>query len=410
MNLTPQNLTLIAKMAADPVSRRNFLKLHLKFRQSPDYHLINMARCGLNIISHDRLTEHDGYILVNSFIPPVNSRAFDTIANHVPGRGADFFENHTTGARTAPISCYIAATDKCMYRCWHCSAHKFMKDAALGSEFTTAQLKEVVRRLQDLGVGIIGFTGGEPLLRTDLEEVIASVDSRSVSYLFTTGYGLTAERARALKQAGLLGIAVSLDSLNAAAHNAMRRNPRAFAEAIRAIKNAKKAGLYTMTQTVCTRELLGGEIFRLARQMKKLGVDEMRIMEPLPCGSLADHPEAVLTAAEQRRLRRIHELLNTDPRFPKASVFPYFESERQFGCGAGVQHSYVDNKGNFGPCDFLDCTFGNLLEEDPRRIWRRMTRAVDGPHCACLAKHPGARRRLPDFYRLMRGAPRCSGK
>ena len=71
-----------------------------------------MARCGLNIISHDRLTEHDGYILVNSFIPPVNSRAFDTIANHVPGRGADFFEKHTTGARTAPISCYIAATDK----------------------------------------------------------------------------------------------------------------------------------------------------------------------------------------------------------------------------------------------------------------------------------------------------------
>lgn len=152
-----------------------------------------------------------------------------------------------------------------------------------------------------------------------------------------------------------------------------------------------------MTQTVCTRELLGGEIFRLARQMKKLGVDEMRIMEPLPCGSLADHPEAVLTAAEQRRLRRIHELLNTDPRFPKASVFPYFESERQFGCGAGVQHSYVDNKGNFGPCDFLDCTFGNLLEEDPRRIWRRMTRAVDGPHCACLAKHPGARRASARF-------------
>lgn len=60
-----------------------------------------------------------------------------------------------------------------MYNSWHCSAKRFIKNSDDKSkEMTTADLKNIVISLQDLGVGIIGFTGGEPLLRKDLEEVI----------------------------------------------------------------------------------------------------------------------------------------------------------------------------------------------------------------------------------------------
>ncbi|MEG0592723.1 MAG: radical SAM protein [Coprobacillus sp.] len=398
------NKRMIVKMITNKTNIKTFLSIHKSFKVHDDYKIRNMIKCGLNIIKNDRLVMHDGYFLVNSFIPPINSEAFQTIVKQVPGVGKEFFENHTNGTRLAPISTYVAATDKCMYHCWHCSAHKFMKDASLGSEFTTNQLKEVVVRLQDLGVGIIGFTGGEPLLRDDLEDIISTVDKRSVSYVFTTGFNLTYQRALSLKKAGLFGIAISIDSLDKDKHNAMRRNDKAYDYAIQAIENAKKAGLYTMTQTVCTRELLlNGGIFDLAKYLKTLNVDEMRIMEPLPCGALKDKMDEVLTELEKDKLKQLHVILNKDKQYPKVSVFPYFESEDQFGCGAGVQHSYVDAKGNFGPCDFMDVTYGNILEENPVDIWERITIAVDGPHCQCVAKHCDACKQLPKFYRLMRG-------
>lgn len=398
------NKRMIIKMITNKTNIYTFLNIHKSFKIHEDYKIINMIKCGLNIIKNDRLVKHDGYFLVNSFIPPINSEAFRTIVRQVPGEGREFFENHTNGTRLAPISTYVAATDKCMYRCWHCSAHKFMKDASLGSEFTTKQLKEVVMKLQDLGVGIIGFTGGEPLLRDDLEDIISTIDKRSVSYVFTTGFHLTYQRALSLKKAGLFGIAISIDSLDKNKHNAMRRNDKAYDYAIEAIENAKKAGLYTMTQTVCTREvLLNGEIFNLARYLKTLHVDEMRIMEPLPCGALKDKLDEVLTDEEKNQLKQLHTTLNKDRQYPKVSVFPYFESEDQFGCGAGVQHSYVDAKGNFGPCDFMNETYGNILGENPVEIWQKITSAVDGPHCQCVAKHCHACKQLPKFYRLMRG-------
>lgn len=398
------NKRIIIKMVLNPHIIKTFYSLHCRFSKHEDYKIRNMIKCGLNIIKNDRLVMHGRYFLVNSFIPPINSEAFRTIIDKVPGEGRIFFENHTTGIRLAPISTYIAATDKCMYHCWHCSAHKFMKDAALGSELTTFQLKEIVSKLQQLGVGIIGFTGGEPLLRGDLEEIIATIDSRSVSYVFTTGYNLSYQRALSLKQAGLFGIAISIDSLDRDSHNKMRGNNQAYDHAIEAIKNAKKAGLYTMSQTVCTREmLLSGGIFKLARYLKTLHIDEMRIMEPLPCGILKDKQDEILNEVEKERLKQLHIQLNNNYQYPKASVFPYFESAEQFGCGAGVQHSYVDGKGNFGPCDFIDQTYGSLLQEDVSDIWKKIHETVKGPHCKCLAKHGDACKQLPQFYQLMKG-------
>lgn len=50
-----------------------------------------MVKCGLNIIINDHLVQHDGYYLVNSFIPPINTEAFRTVVKMVPGKGKKFF-------------------------------------------------------------------------------------------------------------------------------------------------------------------------------------------------------------------------------------------------------------------------------------------------------------------------------
>jgi len=396
------NKRIIFQMCWDKKTLSNFLKIHRKFSASPQYSLVNMIKCGLNVIKHDRLIKHDGNYIINSFIPPVNSPAFLHIAMQVPGEGADFFANHIKGKRLAPISAYIATTGKCRYNCWHCSAETSVRQGELDTE----SLVTIVAKLQDLGVGIVGFTGGEPLLRDDLEQIISSVNQqKSISLVFSTGFNLTFERAAALKSAGLFGIALSLDSVSQERHDSMRGYQGAYDQALNAIRNARKAGLYTMSQTVCTRELMmSGEILELAKMLKLEGIDEMRIIEPLPCGKLSGPHPALLSPGEQSELRNLHIVLNGDKQYPKVSVFPYFESAQQFGCGAGSQHSYVDMAGNFGPCDFLEVRYGNLLTEDIQAVWQKMHAATGGPKCSCLAKSADpCSSALPKFYRLLGG-------
>jgi len=368
-----------------------------------------MIVCGLNVIKHDRLALHEGQILVNSFIPPLNSEAFHNMVLQVPGDGEAFFVNHVEGIRKAPISSYIAVTNRCMYCCWHCSAQKpWSPEGTIETEnkqLTTEQLLYIVEQLQTLGVSIIGFTGGEPLLRTDLETIISSITLASTSFVFSTGYGLDYKRACALKEAGLFGIAISIDSPDAKSHDALRQYEGSFEIAITALENAKKAGLYTMSQTVATRETLkNGDLLKLALFFKTLGIDEMRIMEPLPCGRLSGNIDSTLTEEEIEQLKQLHVTLNENKKYAKASVFPYFESEDQFGCGAGIQHSYVDASGNFGPCDFVDKTYGNILNEDVLGIWNTMHSECGKPSCTCIAKGCcETKDYLPKFYRLLRG-------
>lgn len=390
----------------------NFLSLHKKFKKSPQYKVRNLIRCCKNVIKHDRLILHEGNYMVNSFLPPINSHAFYQIAMKVPGQGADFFENHTTGKRLAPISTYIAVTHKCMYHCWHCSASRFMGNS--NKEMTTEQFLTVVKKIRDLGVGIIGFTGGEPLLRKDLEQAISIASAPSdnckakqmhaMTLVFTTGYGLDLKRAQSLKKAGLFGIAISLDSVSFIKHDKMRGVEGAFEQAVVAIQNAKKVGLFTMCQTVCTRDLLqSGEIYEIAKYAKSLDIDEMRIMEPIPCGSMQECPEEVLTKEEQKKLISIHVEMNENKIYPKVSVFPYVESEDQYGCGAGSQHSFIDADANFGPCDFLPISYGNLLSEEAEVIWNRMHEDIGKPKCTCCAKCKEKEVKLPKYYRLMGG-------
>lgn len=401
------NKRILAGMLFNRQIIRNFWIIFRRFNRNKQFRIVNMIRCGANAIKHDRLAVHDKHVIINSFLPPLDSKAFLNIAIQVPGEGKDFFENHVKGVRKAPISCYIACTDECMYHCWHCSASRFMKDSGVKTEYTTEQLKYAVRMLQKLGVGIIGFTGGEPLLRKDLEEVISTISDQSVSYIFSTGYHLTYERACALKRAGLFGIAISIDSPKEEEHDAMRKYDGAYQEAIKALKSAKRAGLYTMSQTVCTRELMdSGKLFVLAKYLKRIGIDEMRIMEPIPCGSLSKAEDVILNEEEQKKLRKIHIYFNHNKAYPKTSVFPYVESETQFGCGAGVQHSYLDSRGNFGPCDFISKTYGNIFEENIKDIWNRMHTEIGCPHLKCLAKEKGvcgSNKELPRYYQLLGG-------
>lgn len=106
---------------------------------------------------------------------------------------------------------------------------------------TLNQLKQAIFDVQKLGVSVIGFAGGEPLLRNDLEDIIAAVDDeRSMPIMFTTGYQLTIERVRRLKEAGLEIPVISLDHYQAEKHDEGRRRKGIFEYALSAIRMFKE--------------------------------------------------------------------------------------------------------------------------------------------------------------------------
>lgn len=405
------NKKMIIRMMLDKKVLYNSFKIVTKFKQSPNCHIRNLIKSARMLQENNRIVEHEGYYMLHSFFPPVNSKAFLNMTMRAPGKGREFFDNYVQGKRTAPISTYIAATNRCMYNCWHCSANRFVKNQEINrnTQMTTEELLTVVKKLQRQGVSIFGFTGGEPLLRKDLEKIIKKIEPTSISYVFTTGYGLSYERALSLKKAGLFGIAISIDSIHSKVHDKKRGYKGAYDIAINAIRNAKMAGLYTMSQTVGTKELIrSGEIFELAHFLKKLGIDEMRIMEPLPSGRLVRNKKVLLTKAHIDRLKKLHIYMNRNLKYPKVSVFPFFEGSEYYGCGAGSQHSYVDNLGNFGPCDFINKTYGNLLEENINEIWDRMHQDMGVPKCYCVAKScngcgENVSKEIPRFYKTLGG-------
>ena len=183
----------------------------------------------------EKVTKFNGQQVVNTFMPPFPSRAFELLM-----KKSLYFDRGRTGLYSA----HIALTNKCGFNCWHCSsAHR------RGKEVATYRWLEIIKELQDTGISIIGLTGGEPLRRDGLEAIIRSIDNRSTSLLFTTGEGLDDDRAKRLKAAGLYYIVISLDHYEEKEHNRLRGADRAFLTAINAIKTSVKNNFYTTIPT-----------------------------------------------------------------------------------------------------------------------------------------------------------------
>ena len=331
------------------------------------------------LLASEKLVAHGGKYVVNSFLPPFPSRAFASLAQGVSrlARGA-----------AAPISAYIAVTDTCRYKCPHCS-----KAGRSGEPLSFGELARVVSDTQKEGVSIIGFTGGEPLLFRHLEELVAQVDDRSVSLLFTSGDGLTPERARSLADAGLFGAAVSLDSFDEAEHDAGRGMQGAFKAAVAGIANLKEAGIYAMTQIVATRERCDPQwMDKYLEFVRSLGVDEVRLLEPMPCGKiLRGHGDWRITGEHHEYLKRIHVESNSRRKAAKVSSFAFIEDVSRYGCGAGFQHFYVDVLGNVQPCDFTPVSFGNVRREPLRQALDRLQKAFARPRGKCFMLENGER-------------------
>lgn len=363
----------------------------------------------------ESITRHRGRWVLNSFLPPFPGRAFDRM-----------FDNLLSGRRLSPVSAFLAVTAACPYHCWHCS----LKRRATGA-LATGQWRDIIQQLHQLGASLVGFTGGEPLVRDDLPELVrAARDGGAETIVFTSGALTDETKVAALAAAGLWSLCVSLDHPDPAEHDRLRGEPGAFQRALATIRLARRHRLYAMAGAVATRSVVEqGLLDRLWQVARDAGADELRFVEPMPCGLLAGTPdETLLTPGHVATLRRFHVATNRRGRRPKVCAFNQIESPELFGCGAGTQHLFIDSAGNVCPCDFTPMSFGNATTEPLADAWDRMSDAFHNPrrHCflqchhALIDRHAGGcyptppetsaricaeagREDLPDYFQLVAG-------
>ncbi|OGF47798.1 MAG: hypothetical protein A2452_09745 [Candidatus Firestonebacteria bacterium RIFOXYC2_FULL_39_67] len=323
---------------------------------------------------HEKLTHLNGKTIVSTNFSPLPSKSYNSaLRRFVQMSKGEFI----------PFSAYFAVTDRCPYDCWYCSnGGKTDK-----KDLSTEETKKIIKILQAVGVSCIGFSGGEPLEREDINELIKSVDARSYSILFTTGYGLTQEKAFELRNAGLQALVVSLDSHIKEEQNISKSNDKAYENAVNAVKCSVEAGIYTALNMVISKDMLysdkKNEYLKFAGE---IGVHELRILEPSPCGKLFSGEYEKFTEEDRMKIREFQYEVNKDPNLPKVMAYAHATSDGIFGCGAGIYHMHVTAKGEVTPCDLVQVAAGNLLKESFADIMKRMREFIPRPSEYCISK------------------------
>jgi MoaA/NifB/PqqE/SkfB family radical SAM enzyme len=302
-------------------------------------------------------------LILHSHLPPLNSRAYSRFVSH-----------HLVHGAPGPSHAQIAVTSACPQDCAYC-----YNKGRSGTLMDTATMLRVVAELKGMGVCWLGLTGGEPLLQPDLAEIVREASDGCAVKLFTTGSGLTQSRADELAGAGLFSAAVSLDHWTTQVHDAGRRTPGAYREALAAIAVLRRtSGMHVSVSSVLSRDMIRrGDVHRLLSFLATLEIDEAWLSEVKPTLGPFWQDDLVITEDERRELAAMQDEYNRKSGMT-VNYLGHFEGAETFGCNAGCKMVYVDAFGEVSPCVFLPMSFGNVRERPLADIVAEMRAVFPG--------------------------------
>jgi radical SAM protein with 4Fe4S-binding SPASM domain len=266
-------------------------------------------------------------------------------------------------------------TSQCNLSCPHCFSAAAKRPH---NEMDTAECKNVIDDLAQLGVSIIGWTGGEPLLREDLEELIDYARQKGIkSNITTNAVLLDRKRAASLVRAGNRAVQISLDGSTPERNWRMRRaTEEQFYLIIDAMRICRELNVRLFMATLLGQENLDDapEMIKLA---KREGVESVRFCGYTPIGrgkgsdikkrlSFSEKPEDLLRFTQEVQ-SDTSILIDFDTGF--GPVPPEYKFHK---CHAGTQTFYLKGNGDVYPCTALlhrRFRVGNLREKPLQEIW-----------------------------------------
>ncbi len=226
------------------------------------------------------------------------------------------------------------------------------------------ELEKIVREARSLGCINVNLTGGEPLLRKDLKEIVKVISSNGLMVgLITNGMLIEPDLLQELRQNGLSEISVSIHG-GQDYHDAFTGVLGAYQKAVRAIELSKKAGLNTVLNTIITHQSLHSSSID---EIKKIARSFYILIQP----SLVCFPDKCLV--DEKFMLNEQDLKD----FKAFSEDPYIKPlhHNYLGtgfCPAGIEYIYINAYGEVSMCDLAQSSFGNVLREPLSVIWKRM--------------------------------------
>jgi len=270
-------------------------------------------------------------------------------------------------------------TYRCPLQCPYCSNP--LDFARSHDELSTAEWIEVFRQAREMGAAQLGFSGGEPLVRQDLAELIAA--ARGLGYytnLITSGIGLTEEKIASFADAGLDHIQISFQAADEEVNNLLAGSQKAFAHKLEMARAVKKHG-YPMVLNFVTHRHNIDNIDQIIRLCIELEADFVELATCQFYGWAELNRAGLLPSKEQ--LVRAERITNewrdklAAENHPCKLIFvtPDYYEERPKACMNGWGNLFLDitPDGTALPCHSarqLPVSFPNVREHSIEYIWR----------------------------------------
>jgi radical SAM protein with 4Fe4S-binding SPASM domain len=271
-------------------------------------------------------------------------------------------------------------TRRCRFNCLHCRA-----DAGADGrqELSTEQCKKILRAVARFSKCAIILTGGEPMERSDIYELIQhgrKLGHRMV--MASCGYLIDQESIARLKEAGVLALSFSLDGASAETHDKFRRAKGAFDAVIRAAEIARSAGVrFQINTTLCKINI--DEVAGIIELAIRLGAYCFNPFILVPTGrgkNMADEIldplryEVMLNELLRLKLESTIEVRVTcGPQFARVCQQARTKglTGETNGCMGGRGFGFISCRGDVQTCGFLDVPAGNLVENgfNFKKIW-----------------------------------------
>ncbi len=288
-------------------------------------------------------------------------------------------------SREAPLPHVVAwnLTARCNLACDHCyiAAGPWMPTE---EDLRTDEVKRITDEILDFNPGpMFVLTGGEPLLRKDLEEIADYGSSRGATVVVgTNGTGLTERRIHSLKEAGVTGVAVSVDSMLPERHNTFRHGTQALEQTTAAIERMKRARMDFIVQTTVTPDNRA-EVASLARWSAEHGAVSFNLYFLVETG----RGQALSTLSPDENESVLQELLGLEKELrgrmlvrskcqpalmrlvhqeaPDSPLMNY--STR---CPCGIHYCRITPDGKLTPCPYLPEVAGDLRTQSFAEVWQ----------------------------------------
>ena len=327
-------------------------------------------------------------------------------------RGISHFGLRTPQPTAVPVVIVWNFTNRCNLSCIHCHQNSGEGE----EELTTEGRFKVIDRLGEAGISILTFSGGEPLVCSDIFDAIERANDAGMLCTIASNATLMSKQVvLRLKKAGVRRVEVGLDGYRAETHDFLRNTPGSFEATIQGIRNCAEAGFDELCATMTLHLRNVDELRGTIELAEKLGVNRFYLNRLIPAGRGKDVIHLDVTDGQkidalEYLFKKFHDSVVNGKGIQcyargmtyygrlgyersDGTIFTVSEAlsgyskmwQEKFGsgisklvrkyssgfggCSAGITYAGLTAGGDLTPCVPAPIKLGNLLEEDLEEIW-----------------------------------------